>query len=126
MPFLPFESLDSGWHRTLGLARRILNLPPAYFVKRYNERGLKVSACVRANQEPLLCHLCGFAIVSLSLSDNWIMETCSATGLKQLLGNRRLEDWKAKLAQRQSYSAACETEKGSQYLSADEIGSVRR
>jgi hypothetical protein len=97
MPFWPSESCNNAWHRTLGLVRVIFRLPPDYFVKRHNARGVPVEPWIGQEGKALICHLCGFMMVSYRLGENWLMETCSATGLKGLIANPRFEVWKAKV-----------------------------
>jgi P-loop ATPase protein family len=88
MPFAYSEFFDLALHWSQGfVARYLKRLPSDYFVTRHRKNGLTLNTVQLADNKLLVCRICGFAIASLKLRDDWILETCSNYGLTDLVDN---------------------------------------
>jgi hypothetical protein len=104
MPFAYLEFFDLALHWRRGLARRLQKLPSDFFITKYNKNGVILNTVQTQDHHPAVCGICGFALASLKLGDDWILETCSYHGLKGLiddLGIKRqsFDQWMRQLTQ---------------------------
>jgi hypothetical protein len=93
MPFLPSQSLSNAFHRGLAAPKILFRLAPDYFINRHRKRGVDLVPALGSDQKLVLCHLCGFALARLQLSEGWLMEACSATGFRRVANDRAFAQW---------------------------------
>ncbi len=91
------------WQQGL-FARKFKKLPSDYFIAKYSGHGVSLKAVYNDDRSPALCRICGFALGSLKLSDDWILETCSLMGVNGLIDEgggkcRPFAEWVRQLGQ---------------------------
>jgi hypothetical protein len=101
MPFLISASVSNAAHRGLGLVRILANVDRQHFIAVKNKAGLNVKAVLGKNGEPRTCEHCGFALATLQLSEQWLMQSCSATGFKEVTKQARFSVWFKRLSRGQ-------------------------
>ncbi len=88
MPFAYSEIFDLALHWQAGvIARYLKRLPSDHFVRQAKKNGVILDTVQQQDQRLRVCAICGFAIASLKLGDNWLFETCSHYGLNDLIDN---------------------------------------
>ncbi len=97
MPFLPKQLLSNVGHRSWRLAKIFLGWKKDHFVKLYEKQAAKPNIELNTDKGGT-CPLCGFALAYIE-SDGWLMETCSATGLKLFEDSPALWQWFSSLKQ---------------------------
>lgn len=84
MPFHIVESVTNAAHRSLALIRVIGRLDVQHYIAEKNKAGLQVKPLMDKGNKLRKCHLCGFALATLDFNDQWSMQSCSATGFKEI------------------------------------------
>lgn len=50
------------------------------------------------------CHICGFALISLTFPNGWLLETCSAHEIEDAIKNGKLVNFMSDLGNQHSYN----------------------
>lgn len=103
-PLGPEEFLWGWVHKLRGFKRQLFNHPINRFIDSFVSQGLPVEAVQAADKSQARCHICGYAIAALVAGDGWRIEACSATTLKNMLGNERFTAWRKRLPPARSWS----------------------
>jgi hypothetical protein len=98
MPFTIFESVSNAAHRSLALVRIIGSFDVQHHIAKKNKAGLKLEAVLDKSGKPRTCQLCGFALATLELNEQWSMQSCSATGFKQIGKGPGFKAWLSRLS----------------------------
>jgi hypothetical protein len=84
MPFNIPDSVTNAAHRSLALIRIVGRLNVQHYIAEKNKAGLHIKPLLDKDSKPRTCHLCGFALATLDFNEEWQMQSCSATGFKQI------------------------------------------
>jgi len=73
-------------HLMLNCTRKFFRRADTWFIKEYEDSGLRPQRFADDNGKPAICSICGYAMIRLELNNGWLMDTCSAmpvvTGLQ--------------------------------------------
>jgi hypothetical protein len=98
MPFTLSESVGNAAHRAIGLWRVLRGLRRDHFISKGKQSGLPLKPLLRLGGQPVYCQLCGFYCGSIELNEQWLMESCSASGFKELANKASFAEWLARLS----------------------------
>ena len=89
------ETIGGINHLRLRWQRTFLNRPADFYLTRLNELTLPEPFVGLAHdgQQSVACDVCGYSMARLEVTGGWIVEVCSATGLKPLLISTAFKDW---------------------------------
>lgn len=75
--------------------RSSLKRPADFYLRKHESR--PAAFPFKAEKSGRVCDICGFALAEVELPQGWLLESCSAVGLKRVLGCRRFADWALRL-----------------------------
>ncbi|PWU00688.1 MAG: hypothetical protein C5B53_03750 [Candidatus Melainabacteria bacterium] len=101
MAFSISESVSNAAHRSLALTRIIGRLDIQHHISKKNKAGLGLKAVFDKSGKPRTCQLCGFALATLELNEQWLMQSCSATGFKETGKQPGFAAWLRRLSEGQ-------------------------
>lgn len=86
-------------HMSLAWVRVLLRRSPDYFIdKTYAKAGLGIVPLKNLAGEPVVCQVCGYAIMHTRLPNGWVYETCSAFMPVKFIGDdSNYKDWISQL-----------------------------
>ncbi len=78
MAFSIRETIGGLEHLRLAACRRLFNMKPDAYMKRYAKNNVLVEVCLDTSDNPICCELCEFVIMRARLDNGWQLEMCSA------------------------------------------------
>jgi hypothetical protein len=96
VPFTVRETIGGLKHLSYLFRRILFRQPIDKHLKSQVDSGL-AQPVLDQGGKLRVCWTCGFALARITLADDWALETCSASGLKHVLQNSRLEEWSKSL-----------------------------
>jgi hypothetical protein len=87
MPFTVRELITSAHHRLIGIGRILKSQSRDHHIEAMKQRGVTLYPVTEASRHVVNCPLCGYAMASMPVADDWIVETCSAFLLADMVKN---------------------------------------
>lgn len=96
------EAIGGFKHLGLKWTRPLAKRPDTYFIADYQQRGLLIERFHEVDGRPAICSICGYAMIRLTLPNQWIFETCSAMPVIPSFQSKEFSIWAGNLS---SYNA---------------------
>ncbi len=104
MPF-PYNGGDTASglaHIALGLQRKFQNQDRMLHATPYLAQGWHGVSVQEVPERS--CHICGFALISLTFPNGWVLEACSAHEIEDAIKNGSLVNFMSDLGNQHSYN----------------------
>jgi hypothetical protein len=87
MPKPISEFASSARHRLLGVGRVLQGHKRDHYIEEWGRRGVILHPVTEKSRHIVDCPFCGYALADFSVTPNWIVQTCSAFLLPEMLSN---------------------------------------
>jgi hypothetical protein len=105
MPFTVRELITSAHHRLIGIGRVLKSRSRDHHIEAMKRRGVTLYPVTEASRHFVNCPHCGYVMASMPVTDDWIVETCSAFLLSDMVNNPNFAKFIGRFAQEKDASA---------------------
>jgi len=107
MPWFTINGLaTSARHSLIGLGRVIQGRRRDHFIEQIRSRGVVLHPVTERSRHYVDCPFCGYALASFEPIPGWIVETCSAFYLPEMIRNPKFANYMSRLSNIKYQSAA--------------------
>jgi len=106
MPWFTFKGMaTSARHNLIGLERVIQGHKRDHYIEEMRRRGVVLHPVTERSRHYVDCPFCGYALASFEPTPGWIVETCSAFYLPQMIRNPKFANYMSSLSKPTGHSA---------------------
>jgi hypothetical protein len=99
MPWFTLQGLaTSGRHRLIGLDRVARGHKRDHYIEELRRRGVVLHPVTERSRHYVDCPFCGYALASFEITPDWIVETCSAFLLPEMIRNPQFAKYVSRLS----------------------------
>jgi hypothetical protein len=106
MPLTITEFASSARHRLLGVGRVLQAHGRNHYIEEWGRRGVILHPVTEKSRHIVDCPFCGYALADFSVTPDWIVQTCSAFLLPDMISNPAFAKYFSRLSKSKDESVS--------------------